>query len=360
MSEKNYDIELDNPELVNIKSQATDALDALDTAYDGMWKEYDAANKQIISDTKAYGKQQAQLQQQQTDFAIEKIEQQREQAKKDYTKEQSGAYVDYQKQSNEYGVNAEQQAAIGMANTGYSESSQVAMYNTWQNRVAAAREAFNIANLNYDNMIQEAKLQNSSILAEIAFNTLKQANEYIIAGVQYKNQLLNDKTSQKLSTQNYWQSVYNDMIDVLEANKAREMQNDQYNKSYELQQAELAEKKRQFDKEYDLKVSQLNSSGGSGGSAKSSKGSKSSSKKSSVSSRTSAKATVDKIKSMSQNSSNTKTSGKTIDTKSVLALGRGPISGKALAKLEDEGKVKSRTVGNKIVFTPTIKGKYIK
>ena len=138
----------------------------LDVATDQYYQEQ-------INASKEWADKQSQLQQEQTDFAIEKIEQQKEQAKQDYTKEQSGAYVDWQKQSgayvdwqkqsNQYGANAEAMASQGMAGTGYSESSQVSMYNTYQNRVTTAKEAYSRAILNYNNAITEARLQNNSL-----------------------------------------------------------------------------------------------------------------------------------------------------------------------------------------------------
>ena len=49
--------------------------------------------------------------------------------------ETSSAYIDYMKQTNQYGGALENLASRGLATQGYSESSKVAMYNTYQNRV---------------------------------------------------------------------------------------------------------------------------------------------------------------------------------------------------------------------------------
>ena len=160
-----------------VESQKSDALDQVDKTYDNMISQSDDYYQKQIDATEEWEKEQTQLQQEKTDFAIEQINQQKDQAKKDYTKEQSGAYVDWQKQSNQYGANAEQVAAGGLAGSGFSESSQVSMYNTYQNRVATAREAYSRAVLNYDNAIKEAQLQNNSILAEIAYESLQKQLE---------------------------------------------------------------------------------------------------------------------------------------------------------------------------------------
>jgi hypothetical protein len=64
-------------------------------------------------------------------------------------------------------------ASMGMRGTGYSESDKVAMYNAYQNRVAVARQTYNKLVTDYNNAMAEAKLQNSSALAQIAFNALQ-------------------------------------------------------------------------------------------------------------------------------------------------------------------------------------------
>ncbi len=146
-----------------------------------------------------WGQTQQQLQQERSDFTIEQIEQNKAQAEKDYIKEQQGAYADWQKQSNAYGVNAEVMASQGMTGSGYSESSQVAMYNTYQNRVATARESFNNLKLGYDNMIKDAQLQNNAALAELAYNTLMSGLELELEAFQVNNSLLMQQRNELLS-----------------------------------------------------------------------------------------------------------------------------------------------------------------
>ena len=168
-----YDINYEDPKFQQVEADKNVAMNEMNNTYDNMISQSDKYYQDQINATKDFANTQQQLQQQNTDFAIEQVEQQKAQAEKDYTKEQSGAYVDWQKQSNQYGATAEAQAAQGLNNTGYSESSQVSMYNTYQNRVATARESYNKAVLNYDNAIKDAQLQNNSKLAEIAFQALQ-------------------------------------------------------------------------------------------------------------------------------------------------------------------------------------------
>lgn len=253
-----YEINYEDQRFKDVEAEKQAALTENQETYDNMIKETEDFYKTQAGAVKEFGNQQSQLQQQQTEFAIEKIEQQREQAQKDYQKEQSAAYVDYQKQIDPHGVNAEQMASMGMQNTGYSESSKVAMYTSYQNRVATAREANRIAELNYDNMMKEAQLQNSSALAEIAFNTYQQEVELLMQGMNYKNQLLLDKANKKMEIdniyENRWQNVLAQMNhenslaeQIRQYNESIAEDRRQFNANQAMRQAELAEEKRQFD-----------------------------------------------------------------------------------------------------------------
>ena len=264
----NYDINYDDPKFKNVESQKQAALTENNNTYDNMINQSDKYYQDQINAVKDYGKQQQEIQQANTDFAIEQINQQKDQAAKDYKKEQSGAYVDWQKQSNQYGANAEQQAAQGLNNTGYSESSQVSMYNTYQNRVATARESFNKAILNYDNAIKDGQLQNNSKLAEIAFNTLQTQLELNLQGFQYKNQLILDKVAQNRSIDSEYYSRYQDVLKQMNTENTMKEQIRQYNQNFAQQEKEYQEGIRQFNtqmeyykqkdaKEYAYKIKQL-------------------------------------------------------------------------------------------------------
>ena len=206
-------VNYDDKRFQQVNNEKTTALNEVNSMYNNMITNSDKYYQDQINATNKYAEQQKALQQQGTDFAIEKIEQQKDWAKQDYIKEQKGAYSDYQKQSNTYGANAEAMASKGLAGTGYAESSQVSMYNAYQNRVATARESYNRAIINYDNGIKDAQLQNNSALAEISYNALKTQLEQSLQGFQYKNTLLQQQLSAKNETEdryyNRWQNVLN-------------------------------------------------------------------------------------------------------------------------------------------------------
>lgn len=324
MATSPYTIDYNDPKFQQVEAQKKAAITEVNDTYNNMINQSDQFYQDQIKAAQDYATQQQQIQQQQTDFTVGQINQQKDKAQKDYTKEQSGAYVDWQKQSNQYGAGAEQMAAQGLTGTGFSESSQVSMYNTYQNRIATARESFNAAVLNYDNAIKDAQIQNNSKMAEMAYQAFQTQLEMSLQGFQYKNDLLSQQIAQKQQMEemyhNRWQDVLNQMNtenalaeDVRQYNESLQLQREQmqeeirqYNQSYslqvkqfdegirqfneeiarlkkkdeqeyamqiqqlelqkqqlELQKQQLAEEKRQFDKEYSLSVSKSSSSGGS-------------------------------------------------------------------------------------------------
>lgn len=268
MSGVNYNDE----RFLEVEKDKQQALTENEKLYDNMINQSDQYFDAQIEASKEWAEKQQQIQQEQTDFAIEQIEQQKQQAEKDYKKEQSAAFVDYKKQSNQYSAEAERMAASGLTNTGFSETSQVSMFNAYQNRVAMARESINKATLNYDNAMKEARLQNSSALAEIAFNAYQKELEIALQGFQYKNQLNLDKANQKQQIDNTYYGRYQDVLAQINTENALAEQIRQYNeqmayqkaqdeRNYQLQLAQLEEQKRQFNAS--LSASRSSGSGGS-------------------------------------------------------------------------------------------------
>lgn len=239
-----YEVDYEDEKILQNDAELQDTLTENDQVYGDMIAGADKFYEDLKTQNQQWADKQAQIQQENTDFTIEKIEQQKEQAQKDYLKEQSGAYVDWQKQSNRYGVEAERQASAGLDKSGYSESSQVGMYNAYQNRVATAREVLSQAKLNYDNNIKEAMLQNNAALAEIYANAYIKQAELALEGFQYKNQLLLEQADKKLQIkENYWQrelALINQQN--IENNLAEEVRQFNENQKWQTEQAELNRK----------------------------------------------------------------------------------------------------------------------
>lgn len=219
--EKKYNVDVSDPKVLAVLNEGNAAMDELKTNVETMTKDANDAYNTAKTELDTLAKEQAANQKEATGIAVKKLETEKENAKKDYVKEQSGAYADYQVQTQKHGVNAEQMASMGMGGTGYSESAKVSMYNAYQNRVAVAREAFTRASAEYDVAIEEAKLQGSVALAEIAMNAYKEKTALALEQMQYGNSLLNTLTEQKASiSKDYWQRY----LDVMSSSVS-----DQYN-----------------------------------------------------------------------------------------------------------------------------------
>lgn len=374
VSTVNTKVNYDDKRFKQVNTQKQNALNEVDKTYGDMIGKSDSYYQAQIDASKQWADKQTELQNQQTDFAIEKIEQEKAKAEKDYTKEQSGAYVDWQKQSNQYGVKAEQMASSGMTNTGYSESSQVAMYNTYQMRVATARESYNNAVLNYNNAIKDARLQNNSALADIAYKALQQQLELSLQGFQYKNQLILDKANKKTEVENNYYKRYQDVLaqinqeislaeqirqynENLALQKAKaEEEKRQYNQTLALQKAQLEEEKRQYNETLALQKKNLNSSGG--GSKGGSGGGNGSGNPQKV--KPESNNSTDKVKANNSTSNAPK-----IDWNSVTALGYGVISVSRLDQLVASGQVIETTKNGVTTFkrapaTPSVWDKWDK
>ena len=342
-----YDVNYDDERFTQVETEKQEALSDLEKTYTGMIDKSDKFYQDQINASKDYADKQTQIQNANTDFAIQKIEQQKEQAQKDYIKEQSGAYADWRKQSNEYGAEAEKMAASGLQRTGFSESSQVSMYNAYQNRVAIARESIQRAIQDYNNGITEARLQNNAALAEIKFNALKQQLELSLQGFQYKNQLIETLASKKTETEQIFHNRYQEVLAQINHENAMAEEIRQHNEALALQKEQLAEEKRQFNEQMAYTKSKSSGSGGGGGGG-------------GGSTITKDNETITKT----QTGSSTKSMlaeyfGAPINGNSILALGYGPINETRVLELIKQGKVQPYMNNGQVHFrkTPGTEGK---
>lgn len=336
MTEKtpDYTVDYEDKRFQTVEAEEKAALKDNKQTYRGMIQDSKSYFDNQISETERWGEEQKQLQQEQTDFTIEGINQQKDWAEKDYKKEQSGAYADWQKQSNKYGANAEAMAAQGMGGTGYSESSQVQMYNTYQNRVATARESFVRATAEYDNMIKEAKLQNSAALAQIAHDTLAKKLELSLSAFQYKNTLVLEEARTKREIEQMYHQRWQDVLNQINTENTLAENVRQYDLSYELEK-----------KKYEDSLKPKGNVGGGGGGSTKFKGSNRGSSGSSI------------IKEIERRTGKTTpSSSPEVDMKNIIDLGYGPISEKRLDELMATGAVVGQVRNGKWHFQRNDKG----
>lgn len=330
-------VDYNDKRFAQVENAKNTAINKANNTYDNMINQTDNKYNELIQASKDYSKTQQELQQKNTDFAIEQINQQKEKAEKDYTKEQKGAYTDYQKITDQYGVNAEKQASVGLQNTGYSESSKIQAFTSYQNRYSTARETYNQAVLNYDNAIKNAQLKNNSLLAEIAYKALEIQLQYSLEGFQYKNNLLQTKLNTQIQLDSEYNNRYQQVLSQINTENSLAEQIRQYNESLAYQKQRDAIEDAQWQKQYDLSVA--NSRASSGGSSSSSSGS--SKKLSSGSSKSSSKSSSNSSSKLSSSSSSS--GGWVSATKLANSLGlpAGVNLSKVVSNKEYEKKVEN-------------------
>lgn len=241
-----YSVNYDDQRFQDVKTEQAQQETQVNQTYDNIINNSDKYYQDQIDATKEYANKQSELQQAQTDFAIQQIEQQKDQTQKDYTKEQKASYADYMKQTKS---NAQNMANSGLSNTGYSESSIVSMYNQYQNRVGTAKESLNQAILNYNNSIQQATLANNEKLAEIAFNALQTQNQLNQQAFEYKNSMLLQKESALQQINDTYYARYQDVLAQINNEIDLQMTLDQIDREYEQWLAEFEERNRQQDEQ---------------------------------------------------------------------------------------------------------------
>jgi len=256
-------VNYDDERFKEVEQEKNTAITETKNEYDNMLNQANSYYQQQIDAQKEWANKQSELQQAQTDHTIGKIEQQKAQTEKDYVKEQKGAYTDYQKAIDEYGVNAEKIAASGLQNSGYSESSRISAYNTYQNRYASARESYNNALINYTNSIKEAQLANNSALAEIAYKALQTQLELSLQGFQYKNTLVLQKMDALNSISDRYHNRYQDVLAQINTENALAEQIRQYNESLAFQRQQAQQDQANWEREYAL--AKASSGGKTGG-----------------------------------------------------------------------------------------------
>lgn len=228
-----YSVNYEDERFKNVENEKTQQINNTNQVYDNMINNSNKYYQDQINAAQDYANKQSELQQAKTDFALEQINQQKDQTEKDYIKEQKASYVDYQKESNKYGVNAEQLASSGLTNTGYSESSKVSMYNTYQNRVASARDTYNQAVINFNNQMQQATLSNNDILAEIAYNALQTQLKLSQESFEYNNSLVLAKEDALQELNDRYYQRYQDVLAQANNEINVQMQIDEINREYE-------------------------------------------------------------------------------------------------------------------------------
>jgi hypothetical protein len=217
----------------------------------------DLTNKQsALIDEQA--NRQREINEQSTQIAVDELAHERDKIDAQTAKTTSGLYTNYQKNVNNYGVQAEQRARMGLGNSGYAESSRVKLYNDYQKNVTDTVNNANQLKADFDFKIAQARQSGNLAQAQSDLALLTQKMQLLTQEYDLRNnreQFLYQKERNAVAD-NQWnqQFDYNKSINDRNFNyqQSRDKVNDnqwQQNFDYQKQRANVADD--QWQKSFD-------------------------------------------------------------------------------------------------------------
>lgn len=252
--------------LTNIEAQKQAQLEKNDALYSGLLSDAQNLYNQQQNYANQYETTQNDILNKQLEYSTNLIEQQKDIARQNARTEQSKARNDYNAFINPYGKQAESLASQGLATSGVSETTKLGGYNTYQNRLASANKVLQDAITQYDNDINQARLNNDVSKAQNALKKLELQLQYSESYYNKKGELQQNQftTGRNIDTDyfNRYQTEYQN----IQNEKARQ----EAIRQWEAQMAYQKERDRiadeQWQKEYNLSKSKIAASGSGGGS----------------------------------------------------------------------------------------------
>lgn len=196
------------------------------------------------------------------------INQQKDKANQLYETEAKKAKNDFTAYANPYGLQAEQFASQGLLKSGVSETAKLGGYNSYQNRLAMANKVRQDALVQYDNDINQARLENDVQKAQNAVKKLEMNLQYANSYFNNKSSLKQNQLSNSLSIGGDYFNRYNTVYNNIQAEKEREEAIRQWNEQFAFQKEQAAQSQANWEKEYALSKAKAASSGGYGGYSK--------------------------------------------------------------------------------------------
>ena len=147
---------------------------------------------------------------QQTQMQVDELNREKDKIEQDTIKTTKGLYSNWQKQANQYGANAEQLAQQGLAHSGYAETTQTALYNTYQKNVTETLNNARDLKSDYDFKVQQARQNGSVQQAQAALDLYKQKAQLLTQNYelrQNREQYLYQQERDRVSD-NQWQKQY--------------------------------------------------------------------------------------------------------------------------------------------------------
>ena len=263
---------MEDERLSVINQQKQDAINQSNNMYEGLLNDNQNIYNQQLDYANQYEQTQNNALDQQLAYQENLINQQKQEAQQIKETEEKKALNDYTSFVNPYGYQAEQFASQGLANSGVSETAKLGGFNTYQNRLATANKAMQDAFTEYDNAINEARLNNDVQKAQNALTKLQMQLEYAQNYYSNKSTISQNQLSNNQALDSEYYNRYQTEYNNIQAEIEREEAIRQFNKQLALQQQQFEYQQQQdalaqqnWEKEYALAQEQARASYSSGG-----------------------------------------------------------------------------------------------
>lgn len=244
-----YNVNYDDERFKQVENEKQSELDKYNKTYDNLINERNNFTNQQQQLVDQWENTQKDIANQNLQYQKDLIEQQRNKAEKEYQNEAKASYIDYQKEVDKYGVSRENVTANGLSNSGYSESSKVDMYNTYQNRLATARKSLEDAGIEFDNAIREAQMSNNETLAQNALTALQNKLNIALEGFNYKTEQENNKLNWNNTINNNYYNRYKDVESQINYENETAEKIRQYNENMAYQKEQQRLEQERWEKE---------------------------------------------------------------------------------------------------------------
>ena len=251
-----YNVNYNDDRFTQVENEKKAELDKNNETYDRLIDERNQFTNQQQGLVNQWEDTQRQIANDNLNHQIDLYNQQKDKAERDYQKEAKASYIDYQKEVDKYGVSRENVVQNGLSNSGYAESSKVDMYNTYQNRIATARESLNNIKLEFDNAIKEAQLQNNATLAENALTALQQKLSIALEGFDYKTDQENNRLNWNNTINNNYYDRYKDVESQINYENQQAEAIRQFNEQLAFQKEQQRQAQERWEREMEYQRQQ--------------------------------------------------------------------------------------------------------
>ncbi len=193
-------------------------------------------------------KKQNEIINQQTQMQVDELNREKSKVDKEVAKTNQGLYTQWQKQSNQYGVEAEQLEKQGLANSGYAETTKTDLYNTYQKNVTETLNSAREIKSDYDFKIAQARQNGSIQQAQSALELYVQKMQLATQMYelrQNREKYLYQKERDTVSDMQ-WQKTFDEQI------RQNELENAWKEKQFNYQRERDKVSDSQWQKEYNL------------------------------------------------------------------------------------------------------------